>query len=143
MKNNGRERETDFPYADIVDLPPHISKKHPQASVNDRAARFSPFAAITGYEEMVLEEARVTEQKAVLTEDGKSLINEKLRLVAACVSENPEVAVTYFVPDKKKPGGAYVLHCGRVVSVDSNGGCLMFSEGEKVPFEDILELNVL
>ena len=132
-----------FPYEDIIHLAPHISKKHPRASMSDRAARFSPFAAITGYEELVLEEARVTEEKAVLTEDEKSLINEKLRIIAANIENVPEVKVVFFVPDEKKSGGAYVSLSGNVVSVDVNGGSLLFSEGEKVPFEDIFELIVL
>uniref|UniRef100_UPI004056B7E8 hypothetical protein n=1 Tax=Agathobacter sp. TaxID=2021311 RepID=UPI004056B7E8 len=62
-----------FPYEDIINLPPHISKKHPQPSMMDRAARFAPFAAITGYEEMVLEEARVTEERIDLDEDSKEI----------------------------------------------------------------------
>ena len=70
-----------FPYEDIVNLPPHISKKHPQPSMMDRAARFAPFAAITGYEEMVLEEARVTEERVDLDEGALSLLNEKLNMI--------------------------------------------------------------
>ena len=68
-----------FPYEDIVNLPPHISKKHPQPTMLERAARFAPFAAITGYEEMVLEEARVTEERIELSEGAKASLNKKLR----------------------------------------------------------------
>ena len=57
-----------FPYEDIVNLPPHISRNHPQPTMMERAARFAPFAAITGYEEMVLEEARVTVDRVDLDE---------------------------------------------------------------------------
>ena len=132
-----------FPYEDIVDLPRPKSKKYPQSSMSDRAARFSPFAAITGYEEMVLEVARVTEEKIILSEDEKALINEELRRLLACISKKPKAAVTYFVADEKKSGGEYVCIKGCVTSVDENQCCLVFAEGEKVPFENILELNVL
>ena len=70
-----------FPYEDIVNLQPHISKKHPQPTMMDRAARFAPFAAITGYEEMVLEEARVTEERIELDEGTLSILNEKLNMI--------------------------------------------------------------
>ena len=91
-----------FPYEDIVNLPPHISKKHPQPSMMDRAARFAPFAAITGYEEMVLEEARVTEEQIHLDEDAVALICEKINMIQEFIDEEPEVKITYFEPDKKK-----------------------------------------
>ena len=97
-----------FPYEDIVELPPHISKKHPQPTMMDRAARFAPFAAITGYEEMVLEEARVTEERVDLDEGALSLLNEKLNMIQEFIDEEPEIKITYFEPDKKKSGGAYV-----------------------------------
>ena len=132
-----------FPYEDIVNLPRPVSQKYPRASISDRAARFSPFAAITGYEEMVLEVARVTEEKIILSEDEKALINEELRRLLACISEKPKAAVTYFVADERKSGGAYVSLKGNVVNVDINVGCLVFSDGERVPFEDILEFEFL
>ena len=95
-----------FPYEDIVDLPPHISKKHPQPTMLERAARFAPFAAITGYEEMVLEEARITEERIDLDEGTLSILNEKLNMIQEFIDEEPEVTITYFEPDKKKSGGA-------------------------------------
>ena len=132
-----------FPYEDIVDFPRPKSKKYLQSSMSDRAARFSPFAAITGYEEMVMEVARVTEEKIILSEDEKELINEKLRMLAACIADMPWAGVTYFVADEKKSGGEYVTLSGNVVNVDTNGRCLVFVDGERVPFEDIFELRVL
>ena len=107
-----------FPYEDIVNLPPHISKKHPQPSMMDRAARFAPFAAITGYEEMVLEEARVTEERIELDEGTLSLLNEKLNMIQEFLDEEPEIKITYFEPDKKKTGGAYVSITGVVKRID-------------------------
>ena len=75
-----------FPYEDIINLPRPVSKKHPQPPLSERAARFAPFAAITGYEEMVLEEARVTEEKIELDESALTILNEKLNILQNCLS---------------------------------------------------------
>ena len=107
-----------FPYEYIINLPRHISKTHPQASMADRAARFSPFAAISGYEEMVKEAARVTEERIEITEAEKAILNEQLNMIAEFLSDEPEVTITHFVPDKKKSGGAYVTTTGIVKRID-------------------------
>lgn len=107
-----------FPYEDIINIHRHISKTHPQASMADRAARFSPFAAISGYEEMVKEAARVTEERIEITEAEKAILNEQLNMIAEFLSDEPEVTITYFVPDKKKSGGAYVTTTGIVKRID-------------------------
>lgn len=103
-----------FPYEDIVNLPPYVSRRYPQPTMMDRAARFAPFAAITGYEEMVFEEARVTEERIDLDEGALSLLNEKLNMIQEFLDEKPEITVTYFEPDKRKSGGAYVIVTGTV-----------------------------
>ena len=107
-----------FPYEDIVDLPHHVSRKHPQPTMADRAARFAPFAAITGYEEMVLEEARITDDRIELDENSKAALNEKLNMILEFIDEQPEVSITYFEPDKRKAGGAYVTVTGTVKRID-------------------------
>ena len=107
-----------FPYEDIVDLPHHVSRKHPQPTMADRAARFAPFAAITGYEEMVLEEARVTDVRIEMDESSKAALNEKLNMILEFIDEQPEVSITYFEPDKRKAGGAYVTVTGTVKRID-------------------------
>ena len=130
-----------FPYEDIVDLPPHISKKHPQPSMMDRAARFAPFAAITGYEEMVLEEARVTEERVDLDEGALSLLNEKLNMIQEFIDEEPEVTITYFEPDKKKSGGAYIDITGTVKRIDEYEHLVIMTDGKKIRIEDIYGLE--
>ncbi len=130
-----------FPYEDIVELPPHISKKHPQPSMMDRAARFAPFAAITGYEEMVLEEARVTEERIDLDEGTLSLLNEKLNMIQEFLDEEPEVTITYFEPDKKKAGGAYVSVTGTVKRVDEYEHLVLMNDGKKIPINEIYNLQ--
>ena len=130
-----------FPYEDIVNLPPHISKRHPQPSMMDRAARFAPFAAITGYEEMVLEEARVTEERIDLDEGTLSLLNEKLNMIQEFLDEEPEVTITYFEPDKKKSGGAYVNITGIVKRIDEYEHFVIMTDGKKIRIEDIYAMG--
>ena len=126
-----------FPYEDIVNLPPHISENHSQPTMKDRAARFAPFAAITGYEEMVLEEARVTEERIDLDEGTLSLLNEKLNMIQEFLDEEPEVTITYFEPDKKKSGGAYVSITGLVKRIDEYERLVIMKDGKKINIEDI------
>ena len=130
-----------FPYEDIVNLPPHISKKHPQPTMMDRAARFAPFAAITGYEEMVLEEARITEERIDLDEGTLSILNEKLNMIQEFIDEEPEVTITYFEPDKKKSGGAYVSVTGIVKRIDEYEHLVIMTDGRMIRVEDIYGLE--
>ena len=130
-----------FPYEDIVNLPPHISKKHPQPSMMDRAARFAPFAAITGYEEMVLEEARVTEERIDLDEGALALLNEKLNMIQEFLDEEPEVTITYFEPDKKKTGGAYVSVTGIVKRIDEYEHIVLMNDGKRIPIGEIYDVQ--
>ena len=130
-----------FPYEDIVNLPPHISKKHPQPTMLERAARFAPFAAITGYEEMVVEEARVTEERIDLDEGALALLNEKLSMIQEFLDEEPEVTITYFEPDKKKSGGAYVNITGIVKRIDEYEHFVIMTDGKKIRIEDIYAIG--
>ena len=130
-----------FPYEDIVNLPHHISKKHPQPSMMDRAARFAPFAAITGYEEMVLEEARVTEEQIHLDEDAVALICEKINMIQEFIDEEPEIKITYFEPDKKKSGGAYITITGTPKRIDEYEQLLIMTDGKKIKFDSIYRLE--
>ena len=130
-----------FPYEDIVNLPPHISKRHPQPTMMDRAARFAPFAAITGYEEMVLEEARVTEEWVDLTESALEQLNERLVVLQEHLLEQQEITITYFKPDLRKSGGAYVEHTGIVKRIDLYEHLLVMIDGKKIGIESIYKLS--
>ena len=130
-----------FLYEDIVNLPPHISKKHPQPTMMDRAARFAPFAAITGYEEMVLEEARITEERIDLDEGTLSILNEKLNMIQEFIDEEPEVTITYFEPDKKKSGGAYVSVTGIVKRIDEYEHIVLMNDGKRIPIGEIYDVQ--
>ena len=130
-----------FPYEDIVDLPHHVSRKHPQPTMADRAARFAPFAAITGYEEMVLEEARVTDDRIEMDESSKAALNEKLNMILEFLDEQPEVSITYFEPDKRKAGGAYVTVTGTVKRIDEYEHLVIMTDGKKINIDDIYNLQ--
>ena len=130
-----------FPYEDIVGLPRPISKKHPEPTMMERAARFAPFAAITDYEEMVLEEARVTEERVTLDENALTLLNEKLNILQEIPDKTPEIKVIYFEPDKKKSGGIYVTRRGTVKKIDSYAKFLIMGDDKKIPLEDICDLE--
>ena len=130
-----------FPYEDIVNLPPHISEKYPQPSMMDRAARFAPFAAITGYEEMVLEEARVTEDRMDLDENELAILNEKLNIIIEALPTEPEVRITYFEPDQKKSGGAYKRIVGAVKRIDEYEHLVIMTDGRKIAIDDIANVE--
>lgn len=130
-----------FPYEDIVNLPRHISKVHPQATMADRAARFSPFAAISGYEDMVKEAARVTEERINITDATKELLNEKLNMIIEFLDEEPEVTITYFEPDKKKDGGAYVSITGTVKRIDEYERIVLMSDDKKIRIDEIYAIE--
>ena len=130
-----------FPYEDIVDLPHHVSKKYPQPTMADRAARFSPFAAISGYEDMVKEAARVTEERIDITDATKELLNEKLNMIIEFLDEEPEVSITYFEPDMRKAGGAYITVIGTVKRIDEYEHLVIMTDGKKINIDEIYNLQ--
>ena len=128
-------------YDDIINLPRHISSTRPQMPMIDRAAQFMPFRALTGYEDAVQETARLTEDRAELTEDEKSILDRKLQSLADRISSKPQITVTWFRPDQKKTGGAYVTTTGQLKKVDDFEGVLIFLTGERIVIEDILDIQ--
>ena len=105
-------------YKEIIDLPHPVSKKHPQMSLRDRAAQFSPFAALTGHSDAIDEAARLTDRRIELDESQIAELDGKLQIIAERIGEHPTVAVTWFRPDEKKAGGAYVEKTGAVKKID-------------------------
>ena len=110
-------------------------------SLYDRAAQFSPFAALTGYDDAVKETARLTDTKAELDEYEKAAINERLNIIHDTLKEQPEVYITYFLPDKKKSGGAYVTATGSVKKVDVFERIVVMQDGAKVPIDEIATVD--
>lgn len=128
-------------YDDIIDLPHHVSETHPPMSRADRAAQFSPFAALTGYDAAVRETARVTERRIELDEGVKAELNARLNCILEHLSEHPQVSLTYFVPDEKKSGGAYRTVTGTVRKLDSFVKTLTLTDGTVVPMEEMVHVE--
>ena len=128
-------------YDDIIDLPHHVSETHPPMSRTDRAAQFSPFAALTGYDAAVRESARVTERRIELDEGVKAELNARLNCILEHLSEHPQVSLTYFVPDEKKSGGAYRTVTGTVRKLDSFAKTLTLTDGTVVPMEEMVHVE--
>ena len=127
-------------YDDIINLPRHVSSTRPQMPMIDRAAQFQPFRALTGYEDAVQETARLTEDRAELTEDEKSILDRKLQSLADRISSKPQITVTWFRPDQKKTGGAYVTTTGQLKKVDDFEGVLILLGGERILIENIVSI---
>ena len=128
-------------YDDIIDMPHHVSKKHPHMSNYDRAAQFSPFAALTGFEEAIDETGRLTQPRIFPDEWVLSEINRTLAALQLRIREEPAVNVRYFRQDARKSGGAYVRFQGRLKRIDPYEEVLLFTDGTKIYLEDILELT--
>lgn len=128
-------------YEDIISLPHPDSPNHPRMPMSDRAAQFSPFAALTGYDAAISEAARRTDQKIEPDEYALSSLNEKLQIIAERMNENMEVTITYFLPDGKKAGGAYVAVAGVVKKIDDYERVLVMCDGTRIPIDDILEID--
>ena len=128
-------------YDDIIDLPHHVSETHPPMSRADRAAQFSPFAALTGYDAAVRESARVTERRIELDEGVKAELNARLNCILEHLPEHPQVSITYFVPDEKKSGGVYRTVTGAVRKLDGFAKTLTLADGTVVSMEEMVHVE--
>ena len=126
-------------YDDIVHLPHHVSSTRPRMSAIDRAAQFSPFAALTGYDTSIKESARLTDARIELDDSQKEEISEKLRLVTGQL--DAEIKITYFLPDTKKTGGKYVLAAGTVKKVDEYERMIIMGDGKQIPIDEVIDVD--
>ena len=133
--------ESPNPYDDIIDLPHHVSNRHPQMPMEKRAAQFSPFAAMVGHDAAIRETERLTEEKIELSEDEKAVIDGRLQMLQEHINEQPEITVTYFLPDEKKNGGAYVTVTGTVKKIDTHYRVLIFTNGVTIPINSIVDVS--
>lgn len=129
------------PYDDIINLPHPNSKRHVRMSRSARAAQFAPFAALIGYDAAIKETARLTNRKLELDDTMKNVLNEKLLLLQELLAEKPQVSITYFVPDMKKSGGAYVTVTGYIKKIQTFEHVVLFSAGSVIPINDIVQIQ--
>lgn len=129
-------------YDDIIHLPHHVSTTHPHMAAIDRAAQFSPFAALTGYDAAIKETARLTDQRVELDEAMKEALSNKLQMVADRLKERPEIVITYFQPDGKKNGGAYVTVINTVKKIDVYERIVVMTDGKVIPIDEIISIDI-
>ena len=127
-------------YDDIINLPHHESKKYKRMPTINRAAQFTPFAALTGYEDAIEETGRLTTERKEIDEYLKAEINDKLSFLAHSLETAPKVSITYYVPDLRKDGGEYVKRTGTVEKVDSNKRIVVLN-GEEINIADITDID--
>ena len=128
-------------YDDIIHLPHHISDHRAGMPMADRAAQFSSFAALTGFEDVIEETGRLTDHSAELTEGSKQQLNEKLVILSENARIKPLVKVTYFEPDTRKSGGSYVTVTARVKRVDEYEQVLVLTDDRQIPLEAIRNIH--
>lgn len=129
------------PYDDIIDLPHHVSPKRMPMSLENRAAQFSPFKAMVGYDAAIEETGRLTDERIVLAEGAIAALDTKLAMLGDMMADHPDVAITYFVPDEKKQGGAYVTATGALKKIDDVERVITLTDGEVIPIADILDIE--
>lgn len=128
-------------YKDIIDLPHHQSLRRPRMAMIDRAAQFSPFAALTGHNDAIIETARLTDRKIDLDEGTKSIINEKIQMISDFLFEKPTVTFTHFEPDIKKEGGTYLNTTGTVKRIDEFKREIILTDGRIILIEHIYDIE--
>lgn len=128
-------------YEDIINLPHHISPTRQQMPMSDRAAQFSPFAALTGYDAAIKETRRLTDTKIELDDEELHNLNLKFQLLVEFLEDAPEVAITYFKADERKAGGAYLEATGIVKKLDDFERRITMQNGTKIPMDDVLSID--
>lgn len=128
-------------YDDIIDLKHQESKKHTRMSLLDRAAQFSPFAALTGYEDAIKEAGRVTEEEAILDEMCRDLLDEKWQILKERITDCPHVTITYFEEDDRKSGGKYKTITGVVSKIDEYRQILLMEDGVEIQISAIYNME--
>ncbi len=128
-------------YEDMIHLPHHVSATHPPMDIIDRAAQFSPFAALTGYESAIRETARLTDARVELDESVMESLRERLQIIVDKMEERPRIEVTYFQPDENKVGGAYVTVTEIVKKIDLYNRILIMMNGDRILIDDIVEIG--
>ena len=125
-------------YDRIIDHVHHTSDRRPHMSMINRAAQFSPFAALVGYDEAVMETARLTGEKIILDDDAVAAINRTLMQID---SGKTSVAITHFVPDMFKSGSEYLITSGTVKKIDRIEQTVILTDGTSIHIDDIFDIS--
>lgn len=129
-------------YDDIINLPHHESKVHPKMTLYNRSAQFAPFAALTGYDDAIVETTRLTDKRINIDESLKEVINSKLQKIESMINEHPLIEVTYFIKDKRKDGGSYTTISGNVKRIDTDNNLIILTNKSKIPISEIINVKL-
>lgn len=127
-------------YDDIINMPHHVSTKHPRLSMEQRAAQFAPFAALSGFEDAIDETSRITEDRIELNEEEKLKIDNILQKLKNEISKRPKATITYFVPDIRKSGGEYLTKIGKLKRIDEFRQLIIFEDKTEIPIKEVVEI---
>lgn len=141
MKRDIYQNTDKHRYDDMLDMEHPTSRTHPRMSVQERAAQFAPFAALTGHEAAISETARRTEVRPELESDYQELLDYRLKLICQKLEEKPEVEISYFVPDERKAGGSIRTIQGRAQELDQQEGILYLEKGQEICIRDIVAIG--
>lgn len=131
----------DHSYDDIINMPHHVSTKHPPMSLYARSAQFAPFAALTGYEDAVRETARETRNRIDIDEEIKAILDSKIQLLSEKIKQKPEISFTYFIPDLRKDGGDYVTVNGIIKKIDTYEQKIILLDKTEIPINEIIDIS--
>jgi len=138
MKQDNKDKHQ---YDDIINLQRHVSGNREHMSVFDRAAQFSPFAAVVGYDGAIKETARLTDHRIELDEAEKTILDEKLRIVQEQLNRQQEIEIVFFRPDEMKSGGAYISMIGTVKKIEGYEHAVVMQNGTRIPIEEIVNIT--
>lgn len=127
-------------YSDIINLSRPVSKR-PRMTLEQRSAQFAPFAALTGYEGQVKETARLTDKRIELNEELKEILDLKIQLIQEKIKEQPDVTITYFIPDDKKQGGKYKTVTNSVKKIDTYKNEIILIDGTTIAIDEIIDIS--
>ncbi len=129
-------------YDDIIALPHPEPRTHPRMSLHDRAAQFSPFAALTGHSAAIAETGRLTASRITLDESEIARVDAALQRLRELLPQAPAVSITYFVPDERKAGGSYQTVTGTARRIDTVNGVLLLTDRREIPIADIFDISI-
>lgn len=128
-------------YDNIINLPRHISKRHAPMSRGNRAAQFSPFSALTGYDDIIAESGRLTDARHTLDEDEEAVLSDKINILIDNLRDRPEVTIRCFVPDKLKSGGSVRAVSGKIRVIEPVERVIVFADGTRIPFDSVVDIS--
>ena len=129
-------------YDDIINLPHYEPKYHSRMSQYQRAVQFAPFSALTGYEDAIKEESRITDKRLEIDEELKDIINSKLNKINELIKNKPEIEITYFIPDIKKEGGKYITEKVNVKRIDFINDFIKLTDNRIIVLNDIIDIKI-